>query len=309
MLILSIIFCSFSSIFSFVTFCFNETNVTQCQRESKEEEGISCRKVRYFFRNGKEDEMCGIYFNNETLQKIYRNYRIGDIYKETFSVFELSYMSGFSLWDFDNDTYRKDETIRLREYNFLDVLTEDEKKIIASNNTCYHRQLEHDMDSDKFINNSLDKNVCFNVNRFEELKDILDCGYFIIRIFYKNKLYEHNNCYKIPDANMDEKFKKLFLKYYYTESVKDYIDVVIDSFVKNYVEKDELYKSNKRQLEDSLEYEIYIEDKYGNKKKYNKNGEEISDNNVDEPSKFINTNCSNYSFNIIILLFYILLIL
>ena len=308
MLILSIIFCSFSSIFSFVAFCFNETNVTQCQRESKEEEGISCRKVRYFHKNGKEDEMCGIYFNNETLQKIYRNYRIGDIYKEAFALSELSHMSGFSLWDFDNDTYRKDETIRLREYNFLDVITEDDKKIIASNNTCGHRQWER-LDDDTLIFNSIDKNVCFNVYRFEELKDILDCGYVIIKIFYKNKLYEHNGCYKIPDANLDGEFKKLFLKYYYNRSVKGYIDYVADSFVKNYVEKDELYKSNKRQLEDSLEYEIYIEDKYGNKKKYNKNGEEISDNNVDEPSKFINTNCSNYSFKIIILLFYILLIL
>ena len=140
MLTLSIIFCSFSFIFSFVSFCINETNVTQCQRESKEEQGISCRKYRYFFLNGKEDEMCGIYFNNETLQKIYRNYRKGMFYKETFSVFELSYLNGFCLWDFDNDTYGNDEIIKLREYNFLDVLIKDEKKIIANNNTCYHRE-------------------------------------------------------------------------------------------------------------------------------------------------------------------------
>jgi hypothetical protein len=105
--------------------------------------------------------------------------------------------------------YVEGDTYKEKVMKIEDVLTKEDEKIFFGKNNCFYRTFDrfyNDYKGEKNINIS-DKNVCYNVDRFEDLKDIMDCGYATITGKYKNKSFVLTNCVHILDKNADELFK------------------------------------------------------------------------------------------------------
>ena len=155
------------------------------------------------------------FFNTEKSQKSYKQFILfmKRVTKESLSVFPLSEtdLDG-NYTDFEKDSYGIDEVITSKKISFSDLFTEEDKKIINNNNTCLYQSKSRFVDPDNYKGekkiNISDANLCYNADRFEDLKDLFDCGYATIIAKYNNTQFVFNNCYMIPDKNMDKDFRK-----------------------------------------------------------------------------------------------------
>lgn len=57
--------------------------------------------------------------------------------------------------------------------------------------------------------NISNKDICYNVDRFEDLKDILDYGYATAKIKYNNSIFVINNCFLNIGSNINKDVKAL----------------------------------------------------------------------------------------------------
>ena len=313
-IILSIMLFSIHCIFEALEECNEEKDQSKCQKHTIEKKYnyLSCFKVEGLDYG----QVCGPFFTSEKAQKTYMKYYKG-LTKERVSVFkaedkDVNYedeIKNITVPILEKDFYSKNEIIKYKEVPFNDLLTEKDKKILDSNNTCtYHyaaRFLENYPGVRKL--NISDKTVCFNVDRFEDLKDISDCGYATIKAKYEDRIFVFTNCFNILDKNANEDFKNFYEEILFNELYQEYYKDVILEFTVLARENPELSdKSKSLQLqEEPIDFEMYVEDRHGNIVHYNKNGEKTDG---DDPTKFLKSN-SNYSFNIILLLFYILLLI
>ena len=313
-IILSIMFFSIHCSLESFEECYEEKDQSKCQKHTfdKKFNYLSCFKME----GGEDGEACGPFFTSEKAQKTYMKYYKG-LTKERVSVFkaedkDVNYedeIKNITVPILEKDFYSKNEIIKYKEVPFNDLLTEKDKKILDSNNTCtYHyaaRFLENYPGVRKL--NISDKNVCFNVDRFEDLKDITDCGYATIKAKYEDRIFVFTNCFGVLDKNANEDFKNCYEEIFFNEIYQEYYKDVILELIVLARENPELSdKSKSRQLqEEPIDFEMYVEDRHGNIVHYNKNGEKTDG---DDPTKFLKSN-SNYSFNIILLLFYILLLI
>ena len=145
-------------------------------------------------------------------------------------------------------------------------------------------------------NNVTDKNICFNVEQYDELKNKLDCGYAKINYIIEGKVVlVLNECYLIPDKNMpdtiDNYFKKMYYDTYFSNLPSS--GIIIETIETN------LTKKRKLQNDQHCDYEMVIEDRNGRKLKY------TSDS--DEPTKINGSSYSNYKVNFALLLLLILI--
>ena len=165
-------YCSLSS-------CQDETDRSQCTKHTMEAEYnyLSCFK----YKDGTDDQ-CTPYFSDHGTQKIFTKFHRG-YQKEYISIYpEL----GDTVQTYDKETYDRDDTI-----SFTSIpITEEDKRIISNKKNCFYNAYSRFVDSNHYIDktkiNVTDKNVCFNVDRFEDLKDIMDCGFATIKGKYKN---------------------------------------------------------------------------------------------------------------------------
>ena len=238
-------------------------------------------------------QKCSIYFTDEKIQKMQYKSEVGK-FKEWGTVMKgnskISYVEG--------DTY-KEKVMKIE-----DVLTKEDEKIFFGKNNCFYRTFDrfyNDYKGEKNINIS-DKNVCYNVDRFEDLKDIMDCGYATITGKYKNKSFVLTNCVPILDKNADEFFKDNYKGSYLFWDGGYYFNHVIPSFL----EMAKYNISTNFQKNDVQDYVISVEDRYGNIVKYNINGEIID--GEDDPKKILDSSSRNIrnTLNILILLYFIL---
>ena len=293
--ILSIMFCS---ILCSRESCVQEKDQSKCTSHTMEE------KFNYFscfkYENDEKDDVCIPFFTSEKTQQTFQKYMRG--YQKEMESGHPYYHVDETLVYYEIDT--KNKIIGIKETPFMDSLTDKDKKILYSNNTCLHRSLARFIDSEyyKGVNNLniSDKNLCLNVERYDDLKDILDCGYATIKVKYNNKVYVLNNCFATLDNNVEDTFKQAYKDIYFSSYYETYKQI-IPEFMKKVAQNPD--KSKRRQLEEEYDFEISVEDRHGNIIHYNKNGEEIDG---DEPTKTLNS--SRYSFNIKLLLCYILLL-
>lgn len=198
----------FLSIYCTLESCLKEEDPSQCRKHSIEPPRgnyFSCFKYESYFGN---DMPCIDYLADEKLQKIYYKYDVGYT-KE---------------WGSSNPTpnsinhpistifYVEGDTVKEEYVSIRDILTEEEKEIYFGKNTCWYRayaRFRDEYEGERYINIS-DKNICYNVDRFEDLKDILDCGYATIKGKYNNKSFVFTSCCHILDNNADELFKKYY---------------------------------------------------------------------------------------------------
>ena len=97
---------------------------------------------------------------------------------------------------------------------------------------------------------------------------------------------------------MDKDFRKGMGEIYFKLAYLTYVREQLPEFIRKASQYPNLFdKSKGRQLqEEQIECEMIIKDRYGNIIHYDKNGEEIVD---DDPSKILNSN-RNYLLNILL---------
>lgn len=296
------------SIYCTLRSCEDEVDSSQCSNHTIEPEFnyLSCFKVMY----GPNDFGCQGFFTNSETQKTYIKYRSGTQkeYRSRYPVSKLD-KDNTTILIYDKETYDKDDIIKLKYV----PLTEEEKRIINNNNTCDYNTFSRFVDPDNYIGekkiNVTDKNVCFNVDKFEDLKDITDCGYATIKGKINNISFAFTNCFEILDKNVDETFKK-----YYYNLVKQtdgffyqIYDIISINITDLDINNETRSKSNISLESREIQYfDMVVEDRYGNKVRYNQSSIIAGgDDEYDEPTKFINSSGKN-SFNFMLLLYLIL---
>ena len=300
------IYCTYRS-------CLDEKDSSQCSKHTMEPEfygnDFSCFK----FEDSFNFTYCSGFFTNSEMQKTFIKYWSG-IQKELKSIYPVSKLDKDKTFIviYDKETYDKDDTIK-----FKDVpLTEEEKRIINNSNTCYYNTISRFRAPEYYKGekkiNVTDKNVCFNVDKFEDLKGIIDCGYATIKGKFNNISFAFTNCFRILDKNIDGTFRKLFLNM--TENtVYDIYSIIRNNITDLDINNEARSKFEKRQLQaidfnEMQDFDMVVEDRYGNIVRYNKNGIVAGgDDEYDEPNKFVNANASGkISFNFMLLLYLIL---
>lgn len=293
----------FLSIYCTAYSCLSETDPSQCQKHSLEQ------KFKYYSCSKYEDddfpekkEKCTLYFTNEELQKLDYKYQVGR-FKEYATIY-----GGFS-----SIIYVKGDTVHQKEMEIKDVLTKEDEKIFFGKNNCWYKayaRFYNDYEGERYINIS-DKNVCYNVDRFEDLKDIMDCGYATIKGKYKNNSFVLTNCAYILDKNVDERFKDFYKDGELSYNILYYFNHVVPSFL----EMAKYNISTNFHRDDVQDYEISIEDRYGNIVTYNINGEIIggddSEDGEDNPQKILDSSSRNIrnTLDILFLLYFILFLI
>lgn len=309
MMLLSI-YCTYHS-------CIYEKDLSQCSKHTMEPElnFLSCFK--YMFDFGGNPSGCGVLLKNSEAQKTYIKYTSGS-QKESLSRYPLSKIEkeNRTIVTFDKETYDKGDTIQMK----IVTLTEEEKRIINNNNTCDYKAYARFVDPGNYLGekkvNITDKNFCFNVDKFEDLKGIMDCGYATIKGKFNNISFTFTNCYNILVKNVDGDFKKHF--YNSTKDESGFFSFDIYSILRHNItdldiNNEDRSKFEKRQLQSQLfqdiqDFDMVVEDRYGNVVRYNKDGiVGGGDDEYDEPNKFVNANASGkISLNFMLLLFLIL---
>lgn len=205
----------FLSIYCSLWSCAKETSQSQCQTHTMEPQYnyLSCFKLEPVFV---DDGPCMPFFIDAEGQKAYFHFLLG-FQKESLSVFPEDLPRGYDIpITFDKEKYDKDEIIKHQQI----PLTGEDNRIVISKNTCgyhYPRGLEINIE---------DENVCFNVNRFEDLKDILDFGYAIIKGKYKNNPFTIKTCFFIADNNAYGRFKDYYYDIYLKLGFKTFEEVL-----------------------------------------------------------------------------------
>ena len=293
----------FLSIYCTAESCLNETDPSQCQKHTLEQEFkyYSCSK----YENEEFpdfEQKCTLYFTNEELQKLYYKYQVGRFK-------ELATMDGGNAAIY----YVKGDTVHRKEMGVEDVLTEEDENIFFGKNNCWYKayaRFYNDYEGERYINIS-DKNVCYNVDRFEDLKDIMDCGYATIKGKYKNNSFVLTNCAYILDKNVDELFKDDYKNGRLSYDILYYFNHVVPSFL----EMAKYNISTNFHRNDVQDYEISIEDRYGNIVTYNINAEIIggddSEDGEDNPQKILDSSSRNIrnTLDILFLLYFILFLI
>ena len=189
--------------------CLEEKDSSQCKKHTFESKYsfLSCFKFKV-----DEGILCAPFFNTEKNQKSYRKFMKG-VLKEQLSIYPLSETNlDDNQTDYEKDSYGIDDVITSKEIRFSDLLTEEDKKIINNNNTCLYHSNARFVDPDNYKReikiNISDANICYNADRFEDLKDLFDCGYATIKAKYNNTEFVFNNCYMITDKNMDKDLER-----------------------------------------------------------------------------------------------------
>ena len=223
--ILSIMFCS---ILCSLQSCLEEKVQSQCNSHTMESKYnyLSCFKGE--IEGG--DSACGPFFSDKNAQKQFFSYEKG-YRKESSSIYPFSSIQkDESLRVPEKDSYDKDEIIKYKEISFLDSLTDEDKKIMNNNNTCLYQSHARFVDPDNYIGeikiNISNKDICYNADRFEDLKDILDCGYATAKIKYNNSIFVINNCFPNIDSNINKDFKAFFEDIYFPQTCQTFKEII-----------------------------------------------------------------------------------
>ena len=315
--------------------CLDEINSTNCQIHDNDIINGYCSTIinpGIPDDDGEIKDQCVVMPESAENQKVFWKLYNG-IFKEGYL---LNLINGEEyLVEPKKDHYKKGEIVEVNKRLF----TEEEKAKVNKNNTCLYHNVGKMNEFLEAIGeapenwtsiplpNITDKNDCFGADKFNDLKNLLNCGYANIKIFTKKKTLTYKTCHYIPDKQMSNDFLPIY-KHYFVDDLMFNEDLYSDIIDAMEPDMDVDFKKSfhlghkKRKLADIEKYEITVEDKYGKIIKFDKNSdtitivdqghqtdsdkEEVDD---DEPSK-IKTSSSGYSkLNMILLLSVILMVI
>ena len=264
--IISFIYCSYDS-------CSAEESVSKCSLQDLDEiDKFSCYGMALADPpevEVDEDEDfggCIAFPDTADYQKIY--WRLAKGYmKEKISVYQKiqPYIVDIpSIIEPTKDFFGKDEVVYVKYVS----LTDEEKKIVKSENTCQYKfegkfTYEH---NEKFVNIT-DKNECFNTQLFPDFRNLLNCGYATINFNISGNLFTYKTCYFIPDNHLPVEFQKMFHAQFLNEGLSSIIESY--SYESSFSVKSNKANKQRKLEENDFKFEIEIEDKFGKKYKYN----------------------------------------
>ena len=183
----------------------------------------------------------------------------------------------------EKENYLKDEIIKFNKKE----LTDEDKRVILSKNTCSYLYLGRFLDKFKDMDENNDfsnfkekinipnKNLCFNIEQIPELNNLVDCGYADVNIITEdNKNYNYKTCFFVPNDNMPEEFKSyfraLFLEGILEQSINGIVSTMalLDEYEKYQKMINEEEDGGSRRRLTNPSFEVIVEDKTGKKIKY-----------------------------------------
>ena len=320
------IYCSFDS-------CLEENNYSNCTNNQIEWEGFSCYQTKeYIVETGKYDEMCVPFPDKPESQKSFWKLSSGLTKEMASSSIEASQDYDYYTPKGEKETYKKGEEIVITN----GTMTKKDSDIINGRNTCYYKYLEP-VSRSKLIQNIFeyrnitDENTCFNVDKFDDLKNLLNCAHSEVKYSIGNKSYSIATCFFIPSNKMNDDikifYKKNFIDVQFEEGIFGFPfemeeDFKVDNAKNNYsnfFNKKNMGKLKKRKLQENkqISYEIVAKDKYGKKVKLTsgseqfeilEKGSEPSNGGDDDDVVDIRKSSSSYLLSNMILLLIILFI-
>lgn len=193
---------------------------------------------------------------------------INGLIKELFSFY------GKSLTGYVKDAYKLLEyqlmTPKKESYSTNKVieigpgtLSSIDKDILTSENTCFfHLYGKYIQNYSAPYTNITDKNTCFNARKFNEFKNLIDCGYASFKFKVDQKDYEMKTCYLVPTSNLPQDFNEIYMDYI-QEDLNEMLNSLLLIVTGNYNGED----YDRRRLS-GFTYNIEVENKYGRKIKY-----------------------------------------
>jgi hypothetical protein len=217
---------------------------------------------------------------NEDNQKIFFKF-VNGIMKEIFSIYgnlldelgnEFIDTLESQLKKSNKESYTTSETIKITSGKLSNL----DKTIIKSEQTCnfyfygrYYKSLMDQLNKGNDVNRNYiditDKNICYNARKFNEFKNLIDCGYAEIKVRFEGKDYTIKTCYSMPTANLPELFNEAYSSYQ-----NEFIDFMLSSIIRSVAGKEvdieyEGGMGRRRRLQTEYTYDIEVENKYGRK--------------------------------------------
>ena len=275
-----------SSIFYSSESCYYDTESSECSRDEADYENFSCYKMSYDNNDDDDDdddEICNEFPDNidsqkaafklfKSMEKELSSGLYIDGYPEKEEAQFLEYYP-------EKESYQKGEEIIIKTRRMSD----DDINTFKSKSTCayqlYGRFLEsyHNIGNGEDFNGYVDvenKNSCFNVQQFSDLKDILQCGYAEIKYINRNnKEYNIKTCFYVPTNKMPKDLYSLLIGTYLSEIIVDVIPSMFDMIEDN--ERNTMEDFERRLDETTSSIEIVAEDKNGKKVKYTSSSSDI----------------------------------
>ena len=312
-------------------FCF-KANITNEYLEDEDE-------YEYEYEGYEEEEKtkCMPFPTEAENQKLFFQVYNGFL-KETFSMYGKIYYSGEEQLDIENlesqlmksrkDFYTTDEIIQIDS----GTLSSTDKDKLLSEKTCtyyfYGKFFKsYILDPEPNYEDISDENLCYNAIKFNEFKNLIDCGYAEIKGKYNGQDFEIKTCYLIPTANIPDMFNEVYTLYQ---------KEIMDNFMLHDIaclktgggskcfsgdgdsgDSGEDYdesggRRRRRRLADELSYEIEVKNKYGRIVSFSNSDKSytIKEQGVPGPQESLDENPSNKSSYIgISAIVYILLII
>ena len=260
--------------------CNDLTDQSQCNAEPIGVDGLYCFKANFEnedLEDGEHPTECMTFPIDPNNQKIYFQF-INGILKESYSSYgKLPRDADYDffesqIWKSNKESYSKDETIQIGPGQFSSV----DKTILKSEQTCSYYYYGRYYKSQSFYgdegpnrnyDNIRDKNICYNAKKFNEFKNLIDCGYAEIRVNYGGTEYNINTCYLIPTANLPEMFKEPYSSYQKQVLIDFMLNDIISGMSGENIggDDDDGRRIRRRRLQTDLTFEINVENKYGRK--------------------------------------------
>lgn len=289
--------------------CDSFTDQEKCNEINVEQDGLFCFKANITseylqddyeyeyegngdyegYEDGEEKTKCMTFPIEAENQKLFFQVYNGFL-KETFSMYGKTFGSYEEEEDYENiesqllksrkDFYNTNEMIQIDP----GTLSSTDKDKLISEQTCayyfygrfYKKYIQEQNTQYENINN---ENMCYNAIKFNEFKNIIDCGYAEIKGKFNGNDFNIKTCYLIPTANVPDMFKEVYTSYQ-NEVWNNFMlhDIVClhtgggsacfpdDGDSGDSGEYEEDYNESgrrRRRLTDEFSYEIEVKNKYG----------------------------------------------
>ena len=260
-----------STILCTIEDCNSCTNQNLCNDIKVEFEDFYCFK--YSHEGASASQGCISFpINKNQNQKSFLNIYNG-LVKEINSIYPEEQRGTYYNLRAKKDTYEKTETVVTK----IEQFSSDDNTKLNSAQTCsyyFYGRFIKDAGTKEY-ENITDKNLCYNAKQFDDLKNLIDCGYATISFSLGQKNYAINTCFLMPNDNLPSEFNK-YLKYYLFEALNfdSYLSGIAS--VSEYLETIKKEQELNRQLQ-ALKYNVEVENKNGKKIKYtsDKDGFEV----------------------------------
>ena len=251
--------------------CELETDQGKCNSINLEYDDFYCFKADYYFGGQKQQSGCLPFPKNGNKQNMCRDLLNG-LNKELTSSYGTvnsdSDLQQMKFYKGKKDSYSTNEILDLDIY----FATKDDIANIKNANSCsYLLYGRYAKDETKGYIDITEKTDCFNAYQFDELKNLVDCGFAKINYKYLGEEGEIQSCFLMPNDNMPQGY---LLDYFMNRLNSGVLPSLF-----NHIYYNKHYSARRRidgDNDDSeLTYTIEVENKDGKITKYSGNEKEL----------------------------------